>query len=211
MTSIRLYVQASHRFFLDAPRLVQRCKPQLCNSRFFAARLCKQLLKIEERAAHRGSYLQAKANGDGSVGRAGGVVAFGGVAIVPLNLGALVVVGRSLDLETAEGAAVDQAQVVADLAVLAVKGKDERGDVGARGGAGNLVRVLLAVLGEAVAVDLAGREVVLGLAVGDEDVPLAVVVDGGGRVLDGDAGGAGEADDGEDGDLLEHFERIWWG
>lgn len=168
------------------------------------------LLKTEEGAAHHGSYLQAKADGDGSVGRAGGVVAAGGVAIVPLNLGALVVVGRGLDLEAAEGAAVDQAQVVADLAVLAVKGEDKRGDVGARGGAGNLVRVLLAVLGEAVAVDLAGREVVLGLAVGDEDVPLAVVVDGGGRVLDGDAGGAGEADDGEDGDLLEHFEQIWW-
>lgn len=130
--------------------------------------------------------------------------------MLPLNLGALVVVGGGLDLKAAEGAAVNLAQVVADLAVLAVKGEDERGDVGARGRASNLVGVLVAALGEAVAVDLAGREVVLGLAVGDEDVPLAVVVDGGSRVLGRDAGGAGEADDGEDGDLLEHFEKGLW-
>lgn len=131
-----------------------------------------------------------------------------GDTLGPLDLRALGVVGRGLDLEAAERAAVDLAERVLDLVALNVKFENESGNSSASGRAGNLERALLAIFAVSVGEDLASRKVADSAMISDENVELAVVVHRGpaGR----DSGGTGEASDGKDSNLLDEHCRSGW-
>lgn len=157
--------------------------------------------------------LQAKNGGDGNIsGASAGVVARRGDAAVPLDLGAAGIVGRGLDLEALEGIAVDVGHVVGDLAVVDGEGEDGLGlgfgkavrVAGDDEGVGGLALLWVAVGEDATGLeDFAGRDGAASSV--DGNVKVALVPDG--SPARGNAGGAGQADHGEEADL--HVESCW--
>lgn len=161
--------------------------------------------------------LSAESEGDGLVGAADlGLAAGERSAVVPVDGRAAGVVAGDAELVTLEGVAKDVAEVVPDLVAVEAVGKVGLGLAGveAVAVAGDLegAAASLGVDGERLGVAGAGLESVAHgdvLADGpDGDFKVALVVDLGaanGRDGAGEAGG-----DGEDAELLEHFEGCWW-